>query len=399
MPKPKRVVVVGAGPVGLTAACLLARHDIPVTVLEAGSDLSTESRASTFHPPTLDMLDELGAAAPLLAEGLTAPTLQYRTKADGRVAQFDFGLIADVTRHPYRLQAEQSKLTRILYGLFRDHPRLSVEFDSRVEDLTQTEDGVAVSFYRGGRAAVIDADWVIGADGARSAARRATHVEFEGFTWPERFLVVSTPFDFTQVVPNLCSVSYVADPVLWHFFLQIPGLWRIMFPVPAAIDDDTAVGSDYVQAQMATLVPGISSYEVAHRTLYRVHQRVAQRFQVGRVFLVGDAAHINNPLGGMGMNGGIHDAVNLVGRLAKVCHGEAGMDELEHYDRQRRGVTLEYVQTQTIRNKENLEARDPAQHAEFKRRLRTAAADPKLAYQYLLNLSMIASLRRAAELG
>lgn len=399
MPNSKRVVVVGAGPVGLTAACLLARHDIPVTVLESGPDLSTESRASTFHPPTLDMLDELGATAPLKAEGLVAPTLQYRTKSDGRIAQFDFGQIADVTRHPYRLQAEQSKLTRILLNLFGEHPRLTVDFNSRVEAVTQTADGVTVCVQQNGRDATIEADWVIGADGARSAVRRAIDVEFEGFTWPERFLVVSTPYDFYKVVPGLCSVSYVADPELWHFFLQIPGLWRIMFPVAASVDDDTAVSPDYIQAQMATLVPGVSNYEVAHRTLYRVHQRVAKQFRKGRVFLVGDAAHINNPLGGMGMNGGVHDAVNLVGRLIKVWRGEASDDELDRYDRQRRLITLEYVQSQTIRNKQNLEAKDPVQHAEFKRRLRETAADPKLSYQYLLNVSMISSLRRAAELG
>ena len=399
MPNDKRVVVVGAGPVGLTAACLLARADIPVTVLESGADLSTESRASTFHPPTLDMLDELGATTPLKAEGLVAPTLQYRTKPDGRVAQFDFGAIADVTRHPYRLQAEQSKLTRILLDLFGRHPRLTVEFDSRVEDIDQRQDKVAVGLHLGGRTTTIEADWVIGADGARSAVRRAIDVEFEGFTWPERFLVVSTPFDFYKVVPDLCSVSYVADPALWHFFLQIPALWRIMFPVPATVGDDAATSPDYIQAQMATLVPGIARYEVAHRTLYRVHQRVAKQFRKGRAFLAGDAAHINNPLGGMGMNGGIHDAVNLVERLVRVWRGAAPAAELDRYDWQRRRITLEYVQTQTIRNKENLEARDPVRHAEFKRRLRETAADPKLAYQYVLNVSMIGSLRRAAELG
>jgi 3-(3-hydroxy-phenyl)propionate hydroxylase len=399
MSEEKRVLIAGAGPVGLVAAAQLVRRGIPVTVLESGDDLNGESRASTFHPPTLDMLDALGAAAPLIADGLVAPTLQYRTKQDGLVAQFDFGGIADVTRHPHRLQAEQFKLTRILLGLLRDDPNFHIEFGSPVEDVAEDAHGIVAEVRRNGSTIRHRGEWLIGADGARSAVRRALGIEFEGFTWPERFLVVSTPFDFYRVIPDLCSVSYVADPEQWHFLLQIPGLWRIMFPVAAETTDETALSPDYIGAQMATIVPGIADYDIAHRTLYRVHQRVAKSYRKGRAFLAGDAAHINNPLGGMGMNGGIHDAVNLTERLVRVWHGEAPEAELDRYDRQRRLITVEYVQTQTIQNKRNLEARDPAEHAEFKRRMREAAADPTLAYDYLLKVSMIASLRRAAELG
>ena len=143
------------------------------------------------------------------------------------------------------------------------------------------------------------------------------------------------------------------------------------------------------------MVPGIARYEVAHVTLYKVHQRVAKTFQDGRAFLVGDAAHINNPLGGMGMNGGIHDAINLTSRLADVWHGVAAENELERYDRQRRLVTLEYIEKQSIQNKRNLES----DGVEFERKLTEIAADKARTYDYLLRVSMIASLRRAQELG
>src|SRR5665213_3759318 len=113
----------------MVAAALLVRRGVPVTVFEAGESLSDESRASTFHPPTLDMLDALGAAAPLIAQGLKAPAFQYRTKAQGLLAQFDFGAIADATAHPFRVQSEQSKLTRILLDQLRNNPNFEIAFD------------------------------------------------------------------------------------------------------------------------------------------------------------------------------------------------------------------------------------------------------------------------------
>jgi 3-(3-hydroxy-phenyl)propionate hydroxylase len=390
-----RVLIAGAGPVGLVAAANLVRHGIPVTVFEAGPDLSTESRASTFHPPTLDMLDDLDVVKPLIAQGLVAPQLQYRNRRDGLIAQFDFGDIADATRHPFRLQCEQSRLTRIICDKLRDEPNFEIAFSSPVRNVTQTADNVTVTVERDGRSETQRFRWLIGADGARSDVRRSLGVEFEGFTWPERFLVVSTPFDFYGAIPNLVSVSYMADPVRWHFLLQIPGLWRVMFRIAAEESDELALSPDFAQARMAEVVPGIDRYEIVHTTLYRVHQRVAKAFRAGRAFLIGDAAHVNNPLGGMGMNGGIHDAINLTGRLIEVWRGSRPEAELDRFDLQRRLVTKEHVERQSIQNKKNLEAADN----EFRDWLQRTAADPALTRDYLLRIAMIGSLYRAEQLG
>jgi 3-(3-hydroxy-phenyl)propionate hydroxylase len=388
-----RVLIAGAGPVGLAAAANLVRRGVPVTVLEAGPDLGAESRASTFHPPTLDMLADLGVLQPLVDQGLIAPKFQYRSR-DGIMATFDFGIIADATRHPYRLQCEQSRLTRILLAKLAEEPNFEIEFSSPVRGVANAAGGANVTIDRDGNVETRRYLWVVGADGARSAVRGALGISFEGFTWPERYLVVSTPFDFTKVIPDLVSVSYVADPERWFFLLQIPGLWRVMFRIAADESDELALSEPFAQHLMAGIVPGVDRYEIAHTTLYRVHQRVAETFRKGRILLIGDAAHVNNPLGGMGMNGGIHDAINLTERLAAVWHGTKPDTELDRFDKQRRLITKAHVQTQSIQNKKNLE--NPS---EFRERLRQIAADPQRTYDYLLGVSMIGSLRQAETLG
>ena len=264
-----------------------------------------------------------------------------------------------------------------------------------VRAVTQDSDSVSVTVDRDGKSETHSYRWLIGADGARSDVRRSLDIEFEGFTWPDRYLVVSTPFDFHSVIPGLATVSYVADPVRWHFLLQTPKLWRVMFRVAAEESDELALSAEFVETLMADVVPGIDRYEIAHTTLYRVHQRVAKTFRERRVFLIGDAAHVNNPLGGMGMNGGIHDAVNLTDRLIEVWRGNKPEAELDRFDLQRRLVTKEYVERQSIQNKRNLEAADN----EFRDQLRRTAADPALTRDYLLRVSMIGSLRRAEVLG
>ncbi len=393
-----KVIIAGAGPVGLVAAAKLVSAGIPVHMLEAGADLGTESRASTFHPPTLDMLDEFGATAPLMAQGLKAPQLQYRLHDGGLIAGFDFTDISDLTAHPYRVQSEQFKLTRILLNGLQSNPSFQIEFGAEVERVENDGSQARVHVTSNGRSSVRTAAWVLGADGARSNVRRSLDIEFEGFTWPDRFLVLSTPYDFKARIPDLVSVNYVADPECWYFLLQIPGLWRVMFPISAEMSDDDALVPAFGQTLLQRIIPQ-ETFEVTHATLYRVHQRVAKTFRLGRVALAGDAAHINNPLGGMGMNGGIHDAISYAGKLIEVIGGRAPESLLDAYDRQRRAVTIEAVQKQTIQNKTDLEAKTPEARAEFRERLLKIKGDPEATRAYLQRVGMIASLRRAAEIA
>src|SRR5690349_7835223 len=286
MSNEERVFIAGAGPVGLSAAAALLREGVPVTVFEGAGELSRESRASTFHPSTLDMLDDLGLAEALVATGLIAPRVQYRTRRDGVIAAFDFAAIADLTRHPYRLQSEQHNLTRIIDASLRGDPSYRIEFDARIVGARQDAHGVTVTLARAdGRSEERRGRWLIGADGARSEVRKALDVEFEGFTWPERFLVVGTTFDFHAIVPCLDAVSYVADPTQWHFYLQIPAMWRMMFPIAPDVSDEMAASHDFARATLATVLPAGSAAEIVHVTLYRVHQRVAKAFRAGRVVL------------------------------------------------------------------------------------------------------------------
>jgi 3-(3-hydroxy-phenyl)propionate hydroxylase len=384
------VLIAGAGPVGLAAANVLADAGVAVTVLEAEPRLPENLRASTFQPPTLDMLARFGAAQCLIDMGRVAPRLQYRDRA-GWVAQFDFGVIASETQHPFRVQCEQFKLNQVLAARLAGKQEARVEFSAEVAGVEQDERGVAVAL---GDGRIFKGDWLIGADGGRSRVREALGIRLEGFTWPDRFLVASTPFDFTGVMPGLCDVSYFADPEEWFFLLRVPGVWRAMFPVRPQESDADVLSDASIQRRLHRVYACAKPYEISHRTLYSVHQRVAEKYRNGRCFLAGDAAHLNNPLGGMGMNGGIHDGFNIAERLVSVIRGKASETELERYERSRRPVALEYVNRITIANKRNLEAKDPQEHRRWKEEMTRTAADPELARGYLLKISMIESLRR-----
>ena len=387
-----RVLIAGAGPVGLVAAVSLLAEGIPVTVLEASADLAVDLRASTFHPPTLDFLDRLALADGLIARGIKCPYWQFRDRKEGEVATFDLGLLKDETAHPYRLQAEQWKLTEAARA------RLEAETDAEliteivVEEVTQDADSVTVTARRSdGSTEVFRGAYLIGADGARSTVRKATGVGFPGLTIPEIFLSLSTPFRYDQAIEGLADISYISDPEEWLVLLRTPTLWRVLFPTDPGLSDAEILDPDRIEERMQSLLPG-ARYEIAHKTAYRVHERVADAYVHGRIFLAGDAAHLNNPLGGMGMNGGIHDAVNLTEKLAQVWRG-ADPGLMGRYERQRRKVALETVQAQALRNRAILRESDPDKRRAHHDELRATVADPDQHFAYVMRSSMIQSLR------
>jgi 3-(3-hydroxy-phenyl)propionate hydroxylase len=399
MPKHDRVIVIGAGPVGSVAALILAQNGIPVTLLEREKELVIDYRASTFHPPTLDLLEPCGATRALVEMGLIAPTMQYRDRRRGKIAEFDLSLLKNDTRHPYRLQCEQFKLTGWAYKQLAEIPGTDLHFAHAVTGLTQDDDGVTVTADTPDGSKTFRGAFALATDGGRSTVRKALNIAFDGYTYPEHFLVAGTRYDFKRAMPDICSVNYTADPEEWYLLLEIPDMWRIVMPVDANMEPNDAMQDQYLQGCLQNLLPRDEPYEIDVKAIYRVSQRVAASYGNGRAYLAGDAAHINNPLGGMGLNGGLQDALSLTARLIKVWHGKADLRELDGYEAQRKPEAIDAINAITARNKKLLEERDPEVRQRTLDEWARISADPALAYKHLLQTSMIASLRRCGMLS
>ncbi|MCC5987401.1 MAG: FAD-dependent monooxygenase [Pararhodobacter sp.] len=388
-----RVLIVGAGPVGMTAAAYLADEGIPVTIIDAHKDVPTDLRASTFHPPTLDMLDRFGIGRKCVEQGLICPQWQFRDRREGVIATFDLSLLKDETNHPYRLQCEQWKLSLLLRDWLRAHPDADVVFGARAVDVAQDDSGVTLTVEReDGSREQMRGRYLISADGARSNIRKALGITFEGMTIPEIFLSMSTTFPFQDAFEDLSNIAYISDPEEWVVLLRTPSLWRVLLPTDPNETPEQMKAPARVEERLQAVFPKAEPYEVVHCVDYRVHEKVAEQYVVGRVFLAGDAAHLNNPLGGMGMNGGIHDAMNLAEKLTQVWRG-APLSLMGRYERQRRKVAVETVQAQALRNRSILNERDPEARRVYHDELRATVADPEKHRAYVMRSSLIQSLR------
>ena len=398
--KKTQVVIAGAGPVGSVAAIRLAQQGVDVTLLEAGPDCAQDLRASTFHPPTLEMLESIDVTDALIDEGLKAPVFQYRDRSDGEVYAFDLTELADETRHPYRIQCEQYKLARRLTQRLSEMDNADVLFSHRLVHLEQDASGVTVHAETPLDLMRIRADYLIGADGANSLVRKWLGTGFEGFTYPEKFLTMSTEWPIENHFEDLAWVNYVSDPDEWCVLLRVPGLWRVLVPASEDTPDEVLTSDETKNDVFQRLVGDGPGVVTNHRTVYRVHQRVAQRFVHDRVFLIGDAAHLNNPLGGFGMNSGIHDAMNLCDKLIDAMAEPARSEELlALFERQRHAVTRSFIQQQSIRNKQDMELGSAEAERRRADEMRRQCEDPDLRRQFLLRQSMIQSVRDAAAIS
>ena len=390
------VIIAGAGPVGSVLALSLAQRNIAVTLLEQAPAPPVDLRASTFHPPSLEMIAGLGDGVleEMLARGLKVDRYQYRDRVTGEVAEFRMQLIADETPYPYRLQLEQYELTRIIADRLASYSCVDYRFNSRVSGFDQDDDGVRVHIEAPEGEETIGARFLAGCDGAGSQVRKSAQINYAGFTYDEKFLVVSADFPFEDVFDNLSWVNYISDPEEWCVILRTDKIWRVLFPTAAEDSDDDLLGDTHIQERLQRLYRRNENYRVRHRTLYRVHQRVAETYFRNRVALAGDAAHINNPLGGMGMNGGLHDAFNLADKLARIIgQGQDHVPLFEQYDRQRRRIAVDFIQRHTIDNKKLMEAKEPDAQRKRQQALMAAAADPQRAREFIMERAMFHCLR------
>jgi 3-(3-hydroxy-phenyl)propionate hydroxylase len=396
-----RVVIVGAGPVGMVCALALNRRGVPVTVFEQEPAPVKDQRAASIHPPTLELLDALGVTEKIIPLGLISTKYRFHDRVTHSVvAEFDLETMRDEFRFPYVLQYEQYKMTASITAEYANAGDFDVRFGHCVTDLRQSADGVEIEVTSDAGVERVQAAYVIGCDGGRSTVRKLAGIEFGGFTYPEKFIKIATTFDFGTVNPDLVYRNYFSDPNEWCNLFKVRGespggLWRAIFPIPSDEDEAVALSPERIEARLQKFFPKSGRYEVEYVNVYSVSQRVAARFRSGRVLLAGDSAHVNNPIGGMGMNGGIHDAINLAEKLARVIHGEAGEELLDLYDRQRRHAAVEYVQAQTIANKQLMEERDPAVRAAKFDELRRTAEDPAAARRYMRRAALLDSLQTA----
>jgi 3-(3-hydroxy-phenyl)propionate hydroxylase len=401
-PEKSRVVIVGAGPVGMVCALALNRRGVPVTVFEQEPAPVEDQRAATIHPPTLEMLDALGVTEKILPLGMISTTYRFHDRVNRSVvAEFDLDRMRDEFRFPFVLQYEQYKLTASIAAEYANAGDFDVRFSHAVTGLTERADGVEIAYASPDGEGRLAASYVIGCDGGRSTIRKLAGIEFDGFTYPERFIKIATSFDFGTVNRDLVLRNYFSDPDEWCNLFKVrgkrpPGLWRAIFPVANEEPDEIALSADRMEERLQKFFPKSGRYDVEYVNVYPVSQRVAATFRKGRVLLAGDSAHVNNPIGGMGMNGGMHDGINLADKLARVIHGEADEALLDLYSRQRRYVAVKYVQTQTIANKKLMEERDPAARAAKFDELRRISDDPAASKAYMRRAALLDSLNDAS---
>lgn len=380
------MLVVGGGPVGLTLAWRLTTLGIETKVLEKAAVISEQLRASTFHPPTLDLFEEAGITTELIAHGRITPTWQIRLHETAERAEFDLSVLHNDTNHPYRLQCHQAQLSRSLLNRL---PKETVHFNSEVLAVGQGADDVWLRT----ETETFRADYLVGCDGARSLVRESIGAGFEGATYPDTTLLVTTRFPFQDYLADLSGVNYIWIADGTYSLLRLPDVWRISLHPMANQTPEQALQHESIRMQTKRILPDAPDLDIVQKRIYRVHHRLASKYRKGRMFLAGDAAHLNSPKGGMGLNGGIHDAFCLAELLASATGAM-----LDRYQRQRRVIAEDEIIAQSDANRKRMNTTDPQTRIRQLHSLQRIAENSQQCREFLLKSSMISGLRRARQI-
>ena len=399
--KSDRVIIVGAGPVGLFAAVRLVNFGIPVTLIDKIPTVSNDMRASTIHPPSLEMMAPYGITKKILETGIKVPQWQIRNHTTGDKVVFDLNYISDETEYPYRVQFEQSKICEIINDLLERHPLSDICYGTEFIAFSQDKNGVSVKVSQDNQENTIHGRFLIGADGGSSAVRQQLGIEFKGSIYPERTVLVTTTFPFDLHIDELSSVSYCWSKSGNFSLLQLPDLWRASLYFPENMSPDEALAEEHVQQQLKEICPIDGPFEILDKRVYRVHQRIVNQYNHDRVILAGDAAHLNSPSGGMGMNGGLHDAYNLTEKL-NIIWSEGNIDNhnklLDLYSRQRKPIAEEQIIKQADENRKRMTEKNYQKRQKSLEALQVIEKDPLMCKAFLMKSSMFEGLRKAEEI-
>jgi len=328
--KDQTVTVVGGGPVGVLIALALARKGLDITVIEADSSPNLSPRAIVYLHPLLPDFAALGILDDMVARGhLDHEGFNMHLVSLGEVLSAPNTLLEGISPTPFNVHMGQGELVTLVMEHLARMSNVSVLWGTTIDGLEQDDAGVTLTLRSGDTVSTHRTGWVVGADGGRSVVREHIGGKLEGFTWDERFVAINLHHDFRA--DGFFSSNLYVHPTLPAVIAQInkAGLWRTTYQEDESLPEETL--ESRVHEYLGALLGPDASYEVDAFRPYRMHQRLSTKLREGRVVLAGDAAHLTNPTGGLGLTTGIYDTFALAEVLPAVIGGTAGEDALDRY--------------------------------------------------------------------
>ena len=336
----KPIIVVGAGPVGLTTALGLDFYGLPFALFEDDAELSRDTKAGTILTRTLEAFRRYGVADQVLAKALRVDEIGDVERATNTARpSVQTALLSDDTRYPFVINMPQHHLEPILRAAIDGRSPGALHLQHRLTSFRQDDEGVVARFDTPDGPREVEGSYLLACDGGRSTVRAQLGVAVEGESSDVRCLLVDVKVDLDVANPrDYPYLAYFADPQEWMILVRQPHCWRFLFPLAAGIPEPTA--ADF-RAKVIRFIGPVDEMEILNTIVYAIHHRVASEWRRGRVFLMGDAAHLITPMWALGLNTGILDAISLPWRLAWVTRGWAGDALLDGYAREQRPVAAE----------------------------------------------------------